>query len=240
MPGFLARYAERARSALSPAHSRLRARRGARLGAASWASSILFVGTSGRVFPKDIEGRAAAARVAGHRLRSGGDGRAAGAVARCSSMRHRWLGWADDGSDAARSPNADGELAFTADADAAGASRWRELESRLGSDVRLGAVAARARRRHRAAATQQLRLRRGWPTGDRPRRAGASTCASGFAGEPVKPVAITAGPMQRASSHRQQGEFLSSRPRASRAAWSTRSPPACATRSPQGRRARPR
>ena len=90
MPGFLARYAQRA-PALAPlleafGPGELRA----------WAQALgvkTFVGTSGRVFPTDMKA-APLLRAWLHRLRSGGDGRPPVQF----HMRHRWLGWSADGA----------------------------------------------------------------------------------------------------------------------------------------------
>ena len=126
LPGFVTRYAERA-GAMKPlldafGPDAVRA----------WAQDLgigTFVGTSGRVFPKDLKA-APLLRAWLHRLRSGShdDG---GRPPVQFHMRHRWLGWTGDGA-ALRFANADGELAFSADATvlALGGASW----SRLGSD----------------------------------------------------------------------------------------------------------
>jgi uncharacterized flavoprotein (TIGR03862 family) len=194
MPGFLARYAERAPAlatiieAFGPDAVR------------AWALELgvgTFVGTSGRVFPKDLKA-APLLRAWLHRLRAGGDDKAPVQF----HMRHRWLGWADDGT-SLRLANPEGERSFTADATvlALGGASW----SRLGSDgawvpllAARGIAIAPLRPSNcgfDAASTGANRT--GWSDHLRER----------FAGEPVKPVAITAA--DRAGVvHRQQGEFV--------------------------------
>ncbi len=194
LPGFLARYAERA-PALTPfieafGPDAVRA----------WALELgvgTFVGTSGRVFPKDLKA-APLLRAWLHRLRAGGDGRPPVQF----HMRHRWLGWADDGT-TLRFANPEGELAFAADATllALGGASW----SRLGSDGAWVPLLAA-----RGIDIAPLRAsncgfdvastgagRSGWSEHLRER----------FAGEPVKPVAITAAD-SAGVVHRQQGEFV--------------------------------
>ena len=194
LPGFLARYAERA-PALTPfieafGPDAVRA----------WALELrvgTFVGTSGRVFPKDLKA-APLLRAWLHCLRAGGDGRPPVQF----HMRHRWLGWADDGT-TLRFANPEGELAFAADATllALGGASW----SRLGSDGAWVPLLAA-----RGIDIAPLRAsncgfdvastgagRSGWSEHLRER----------FAGEPVKPVAITAAD-SAGVVHRQQGEFV--------------------------------
>ena len=194
LPGFLARYAERA-PALTPfieafGPDAVRA----------WALELgvgTFVGTSGRVFPKDLKA-APLLRAWLHRLRAGGDGRPPVQF----HMRHRWLGWADDGT-TLRFADPEGELAFAADATllALGGASW----SRLGSDGAWVPLLAA-----RGIDIAPLRAsncgfdvastgagRSGWSEHLRER----------FAGEPVKPVAITAAD-SAGVVHRQQGEFV--------------------------------
>lgn len=114
---FLGRYGERSAqmapllAALGP--DQLRA----------WAQGLgveTFVGSSGRVFPKDMKA-APLLRAWLQRLRAAGVK---------FSMRHRWLGWADDG--ALRFATPAGESTFQADAVvlALGGGSW----ARLGSD----------------------------------------------------------------------------------------------------------
>ena len=194
MPGFLARYAERA-PALRPFLEDFGPD-----AARAWAAELgieTFVGTSGRVFPKDMKA-APLLRAWLHRLRAGGDGRPPVQF----HMRHRWLGWAEGGI-ALRIANAEGESTFTADAAvlALGGASW----PRLGSDgMWVPLLAARG------IDVAPLRASNcGFdvaPTG--PDRAGWSThLRERFAGEPVKPVAITAADAT-GLAHRQQGEFV--------------------------------
>ena len=89
----------------------------------TWTEALgieTFVGSSGLVFPKDMKA-APMLRAWLHRLRQSGVG---------FSMRHRWLGWAEDG--ALRFSTPAGELLVQADAVvlALGGGSWK----RLGSD----------------------------------------------------------------------------------------------------------
>jgi len=197
MPGFLARYAQRA-PALAPLVEAFDPD-----AVRAWAQGLgvdTFVGTSGRVFPKDMKA-APLLRAWLHRLRAGGEGRPPVQF----HMRHRWLGWAADGT-TLRFAHAAGELAFAADATvlALGGASW----PRLGSD----------------AAWVPLLEARGVDVAPlRPSNCGFDVAPTGaeragwsdhlrerFAGEPVKPVAITAGDAAGAR-HRQQGEFVITR-----------------------------
>jgi uncharacterized flavoprotein (TIGR03862 family) len=194
LPGFLARYAERA-PALRPflddfGPDRVRA----------WAGDLgieTFVGTSGRVFPKDMKA-APLLRAWLHRLRAGGAGRPPVQF----HMRRRWLGWTGDDS-ALRLAGPDGESSFSADATvlALGGASW----PRLGSDGAWVPLLA-----GRGVAIAPLRASNcGFdvaPTG--PGRTGWSAhLRERFAGEPVKPVAIAAADAA-GIVHRQQGEFV--------------------------------
>jgi uncharacterized flavoprotein (TIGR03862 family) len=194
LPGFLARYAQR-RPALTPFVEAFGPE-----AVRAWASELgigTFVGTSGRVFPKDLKA-APLLRAWLHRLRSGGAGRPPVQF----HMRHRWLGWAADGR-TLRFASASGELAFGARATvlALGGASW----PRLGSD----------------AAWVPLLAARGIDVAPlRPANCGFDVAPTGanrsgwsehlrerFAGEPVKPVAITAADTAGVA-HRQQGEFV--------------------------------
>ena len=89
----------------------------------AWAEALgveTFVGSSGLVFPKDMKA-APLLRAWLHRLRSAGVR---------FSMRHRWLGWSDEGTLKFSTPS--GELQVDADAVvlALGGASW----ARLGSD----------------------------------------------------------------------------------------------------------
>ena len=197
MPGFVARYAQRA-SALAPLLDRFGPD-----AVRAWAQDLgvkTFVGTSGRVFPTDLKA-APLLRAWLHRLRAGTEGKPPVQF----HMRHRWLGWAGDGT-TLRFSQADGELAFAADATvlALGGASW----PRLGSD---GAWVPLLEARGIAVAP--LRASNcGFdvtPTG--PDRPGWSAhLRERFAGEPVKPVAITAADAAGVV-HRQQGEFVVTR-----------------------------
>jgi uncharacterized flavoprotein (TIGR03862 family) len=194
MPGFLARYAERA-----PALAPLLAGFGPDA-VRAWAGSLgvdTFVGTSGRVFPKDMKA-APLLRAWLHQLRTGGAGRPPVQF----HMRHRWLGWAGDGA-TLRFASPEGELPFVADATllALGGASW----PRLGSDGAWAPLLAA-----RGIDVASLRPSNcGFdvsPTG--PGRSGWSDhLRERFAGEPVKPVAAT-GVDSAGVTHRQQGEFV--------------------------------
>jgi uncharacterized flavoprotein (TIGR03862 family) len=194
MPGFLARYAQRA-DALA-AHLDAFGPDAVR----AWAGELgihTFVGTSGRVFPKDMKA-APLLRAWLHRLRTGGEGRPPVQF----HMRHRWLGWGDDGA-TLRFALGNGETRFSADATvlALGGASW----SRLGSDGAWVPLLAA-----RGVDIAPLRASNcGFdvaPTG--PGRGGWSEhLRERFAGEPVKPVAITATDASGVA-HRQQGEFV--------------------------------
>jgi hypothetical protein len=194
LPGFLARYAQRA-PALTPIVTAFGPD-----AVRAWARELgidTFVGTSGRVFPKDLKA-APLLRAWLHRLRAGGDGRPPVQF----HMRHRWLGWADDGT-TLRFAHAAGELAFTADATllALGGASW----SRLGSDGAWVPLLAA-----RGIAIAPLKASNcGFdvaPTGAN-RSGWSEHLRDRFAGEPVKPVAITAADAAGVV-HRQQGEFV--------------------------------
>jgi len=117
MPAFVSRYAERA-DRIAPMLDGLGPQ-----ALRDWAATLgiqTFVGSSGRVFPKDMKA-APLLRAWLHRLREAGVD---------FHMRHRWLGWADDG--ALRFSTPQGEIAVRADATvlALGGASW----ARLGSD----------------------------------------------------------------------------------------------------------
>ena len=120
-PVFLGRYGERSGelqpllAAFGPTQLR------------AWAGALgveTFVGSSGRVFPKDMKA-APLLRAWLHRLRGAGVQ---------FSMRHRWLGWADDSEpkEALKFSTPSGEVQVQADAVvlALGGASW----ARLGSD----------------------------------------------------------------------------------------------------------
>jgi hypothetical protein len=137
-----------------------------------------FVGSSGRVFPTDMKA-APLLRAWLHRLR---------AASVNFHVRHRWLGWAEQG--ALRFATPAGETTQTADAVilALGGGSW----ARLGSD---GAWAPLLRERRvdvAALKPSNCGFEAAWSAHFRER----------FAGQPVKSVALTFGEFQR------QGEFV--------------------------------
>lgn len=136
-----------------------------------------FIGTSGRVFPTEMKA-APLLRAWLHRLRGQGVR---------FHVRHRWLGWGDDGS--LRFATPDGEVAVPAAATvlALGGGSW----AKLGSDGRWVDVL-------RAAGVPVALLQ--------PANCGFDVAWSAhfrerFAGQPVKPVVGSCGQL------RQQGEF---------------------------------
>ena len=89
----------------------------------AWAAGLgveTFVGSSGRVFPKDLKA-APLLRAWLHRLRAQGV---------LFHMRHRWLGWAEDGSLRFATPGGEKSIAPAATVLALGGASWQ----RLGSD----------------------------------------------------------------------------------------------------------
>jgi uncharacterized flavoprotein (TIGR03862 family) len=156
-----------------------------------WAAGLgieTFVGTSGRVFPQDMKA-APLLRAWLHRLREAGVR---------FHARHRWTGWAEDGTLRFGTPA--GEVTFPCDATvlALGGASWK----RLGSD---GAWAPWLQAR--GVDIAPLRPSNcGFdvaPTG--PGRSGWSDhLRQRFAGQPVKPAAAR----HADGSGRQQGEFV--------------------------------
>jgi len=152
-----------------------------------WAAALgieTFVGSSGRVFPKDMKA-APLLRAWLHRLRASNVQ---------FFMRHRWLGWADDG--ALKFSNPAGETLVQADAVvlALGGGSW----ARLGSD---GAWVPLLAERGVAVAPLQ-------PSNCGFNVAGWSEhFASRFAGQPFKSVGINFTDSQGRNFSR-QGEFL--------------------------------
>jgi uncharacterized flavoprotein (TIGR03862 family) len=187
---FLGRYAHAdAQAALAPI---IRAFDGQAV--RDWAQGLgieTFVGTSARVFPTDMKA-APLLRAWLHRLRQQGVR---------FHMRHRWLGWTDDG--ALRLRHADTETSLRPDATvlALGGASW----ARLGSD---GAWVPWLQEQGIAVAPLQA-ANCGFdiaPT--RPEGDGWSTHLSErFAGQPVKPVAVTFTD-ETGVPQRQQGEFV--------------------------------
>jgi uncharacterized flavoprotein (TIGR03862 family) len=161
-----------------------------------WAAGLgieTFIGSSGRVFPRDMKA-APLLRAWLHRLRAAG---------LALHVRHRWLGWADDGRLRFQGPA--GEALHAADAVllALGGASW----PRLGSD---GAWVPLLQERGVGVAPLQP-ANCGFdvaPTADGP-GGWSSYLVERFAGQPVKPVVASFvpadgdGPVQR-----QQGEFV--------------------------------
>jgi len=184
----------------------------------AWAQTLgveTFVGSSGRVFPKDMKA-APLLRAWLQRLRGAGV---------TFSMRHRWLGWAQDGSLRFATPA--GETSFQADAVvlALGGGSW----ARLGSD---GAWAPLLAERgvavvplqpsncgfdvgpepHALEAAEQGETRREFfkeliGTGPSQQPGWTEHFASRFAGQPFKSVAIRFTDAQGRSFSR-KGEFV--------------------------------
>jgi uncharacterized flavoprotein (TIGR03862 family) len=185
---FLARFAER-QAALTPAimgftPDELR----------RWAEGLgvdTFVGSSGRVFPRDMKA-APLLRAWLHRLRQAGVR---------FHMRHRWLGWADDGALRFASPQGEVQHTPMATILALGGGSW----ARLGSDGAwvplLQAAGAEVAPLQPANCGFDVA-----PTG--PDRQGWSDfLRQRHAGQPVKPVAL-AFTDTHGIAHRQQGEFV--------------------------------
>ncbi|WP_255368896.1 TIGR03862 family flavoprotein [Polaromonas sp. OV174] len=163
----------------------------------AWADALgveTFVGSSGLVFPKDMKA-APLLRAWLQRLRNAGVQ---------FSMRHRWLGWAEDGALKFASPA--GEVKVEADAVvlALGGGSW----ARLGSD---GAWLPLLAERGVALAPLQP-SNCGFEVAAAPGRAAASAgwsehFSSRFAGQPFKSVAISFTD-SRGRSFRRKGEFV--------------------------------
>lgn len=189
LPAFMARFAER-QPALAP-----------QIGAftpdalRAWAQGLgieTFIGTSGRVFPTDMKA-APLLRAWLHRLRQAGVR---------FHMRHRWTGWAADGSLVFSSPTGDVRHRACATILALGGASW----ARLGSDGRWVTPLAQSS----GITIAPLRPANcGFdvlPTG--PDRAGWSThLTQRFAGQPIKPVALLFSE-EHGELIRQQGEFV--------------------------------
>ena len=153
----------------------------------AWAEALgveTFVGSSGRVFPKDMKA-APLLRAWLHRLRGAGVQ---------FFMRHRWLGWTDDGALKFSSPA--GQTLIHADAVvlALGGGSW----ARLGSD---GAWVALLAERGVAIAPL-LPSNCGFDVA-----AWTAHFASRFAGQPFKSVALSFTDSQGRSFSR-KGEFI--------------------------------
>ncbi|WDZ98487.1 TIGR03862 family flavoprotein [Herbaspirillum sp. WKF16] len=179
-PDFLPRYGNR-REQLAPFIRRFDADR-----LRAWIHELgieTFIGSSGRVFPLEMKA-APLLRAWLHRLREAGVR---------FHMRHRWLGWDDDG--ALRLSTPDGALRAQADAVvlALGGASW----PRLGSD---GAWAPLLRDKQVAVAPLQpsnCGFDADWSEHLRER----------FAGEPVKPVAASVA-LPSGGMQNRRGEFI--------------------------------
>jgi len=184
----------------------------------AWAQALgvdTFVGSSGRVFPKDMKA-APLLRAWLQRLRAAGVKFA---------MRHRWLGWAEDGSLRFETPA--GEASFQVDAVvlALGGGSW----ARLGSDgAWVALLAARGvavaplqpancgfdvgPEPHALAVAQQGETRREFfreliGQGSSQQPGWTDHFASRFSGQPFKSVAISFADSQGRSFSR-KGEFV--------------------------------
>ena len=209
---FLSRYGERSAqlqpllAAFGPAELR------------AWAQALgveTFVGSSGRVFPKDMKA-APLLRAWLQRLRAAGVK---------FSMRHRWLGWADDGSLTFSTPAGAVQVQADAVVLALGGGSW----ARLGSDgawvpllVARGVAVVPLQpsncgfdvgpEPHALAAAEQGETRRAFfreLVGQGPSQQPGWTehFASRFAGQPFKSVAIHFTDSQGRSFSR-KGEFV--------------------------------
>ncbi|MBC7601820.1 MAG: TIGR03862 family flavoprotein, partial [Ramlibacter sp.] len=148
-----------------------------------WAAGLgidTFVGTSSRVFPKEMKA-APLLRAWIHRLRAAGVR---------FHMRHRFLGWKDNSTLTFETPHGEASVAANTVVMAMGGASW----PRLGSD---GAWVAQLESRGAVVAPLLpancgFDVRNGWSTYFRER----------FAGQPFKSVAIRFGEFER------QGEFV--------------------------------
>lgn len=152
----------------------------------AWAAGLgieTFIGTSGRVFPKDLKA-APLLRAWLHRLRERGV---------VFHMRHRWCGWRCDGALRFETPSGEFVAQPRATVLALGGASWPQLGSngawvpwlqQLGAEV-APLVAANCGFDVTPAWSQHLRTR--------------------FAGAPIKPVVLRFGSFER------QGEFVTSK-----------------------------
>ncbi len=152
----------------------------------AWAEALgveTFVGSSGRVFPKDMKA-APLLRAWLHRLRAAGVQ---------FSMRHRWLGWGDDGSLLFATPLGEQRVQADAVVLALGGGSW----ARLGSDGAWVPVL-----QQRGVQVAPLRPANcGFDVGWTPH------FSSRFAGQPFKSVAIRFTDSTGRTFHR-KGEFV--------------------------------
>ena len=142
-----------------------------------------FVGSSGRVFPRDMKA-APLLRAWLHRLREAGVH---------FHMRHRWLGWHEDGGLRFATPEGERSVPAAAVVLALGGGSW----ARLGSDGAWVPLLQRRGIRVEPLKPANCGFDVGW----------SAHFSSRFAGEPVKPVVLAfadaAGVEQR-----RQGEFV--------------------------------
>jgi uncharacterized flavoprotein (TIGR03862 family) len=153
----------------------------------AWAEGLgieTFVGSSGRVFPKDMKA-APLLRAWLHRLRASGVQ---------FFMRHRWTGWADDGALLFASPGGETQIHADAVVLALGGGSW----ARLGSD---GAWVALFKERGVAVA-KLVPSNCGFDVA-----AWSEHFSSRFAGQPFKSVAISFTD-SRGRSFSRKGEFI--------------------------------
>jgi len=152
----------------------------------AWAEELgiaTFIGSSGRVFPTDMKA-APLLRAWLQRLRRSGVN---------FHMRHRWCGWSSDGALRFSTPDGDSFVQADAAVLALGGGSW----ARLGSD----------------AAWVPLLAEKGVPIEAlRPSNCGfdvnwSEHFKNRFAGQPVKPVALSVVD-HRGVAHRRQGEFM--------------------------------
>lgn len=160
----------------------------------AWAAGLgieTFVGSSGRVFPKDMKA-APLLRAWLQRLRNPAAGAGAGVQ---FHMRHRWTGWADDGGLAFDTPQGAVQVQAAAVVLALGGGSWARLGSN-GAWVPL--LAARG-----VAVAPLLPANCGFDV----QGGWSGHFASRFAGQPFKSVAIAVQTAQGAAFTR-KGEFV--------------------------------
>ena len=217
-PAFLSRYSERSGqlqpllAAFSPAQLR------------AWAGDLgveTFVGSSGRVFPKDLKA-APLLRAWLQRLRRANVQ---------FSMRHRWLGWADDGALKFATPAGERQVQADAVVLALGGGSWARLgsdgawvpllaqrgiavaplqPSNCGFDVAASASSQAATAAQQAAAQSETRrdfLKEMIGQGPASQPGWTEHFASRFAGQPFKSVAINFSD-SRGRSFSRKGEFV--------------------------------
>lgn len=162
-----------------------------------WAQGLgvaTFVGSSGRVFPQDLKAapllRAWLARL-----------RAAGVR---FHMRHRWLGWTDQGALRFATPAGEREIHARAQLLALGGASWPQLGSDGAWQALLGQRGVPLAPLRAANCGFDLGLARpgaaapGWST----------LLVEKFAGQPLKPVALSVLDAQGRSLFQRQGEFV--------------------------------